>query len=159
MFDESMGRRNREQQELPILNLNSMMDMLSIILVFLLCNSSAEEQDFVLAKNLSLPGSTSKLGFTKAVQVKITRSELLVEDTFVAKISGHRLVGAEVDGSKIVPLFNMLKRYKALAKSQKNKNTVVLQADKGFSFEVLNSVLRTCAMAGYPQFRFAIQKE
>ena len=58
--------------ELPTLNLNSMMDMLSIILVFLLANISAEEQDFVIAKNLTLPNSDSSLGFTKAVQVKLT---------------------------------------------------------------------------------------
>ncbi len=156
MFDSTMRRRAKAAKP-PTLNLNSMMDMLSIILVFLLSNSSAAEQDFVLAKNLNLPNSSSHLGFTKAVQVKLTRSELQVEDTFVGKVANRRLVGIEIDGKKIVPLYNMLQRYRSLSKDS-DKTTVVLQADKGFSFEVLNMVMRTCAMAGYPNFRFAIQK-
>jgi len=158
MFDSSMGRRSRKATKLPVLNLNSMMDMLSIILVFLLCNSSAEEQDFVLANDLSLPNSTSALGFTKAVQVKMTRKELLVEDTFVAKIANRQIVGAEMDGSKIVPLYNLLRRFRSVSKLG-DKTTVVLQADKGFPFGIMNKVMRTCAMAGYPNFRFAIQKK
>jgi biopolymer transport protein ExbD len=158
MFEQSMKRRGNAAQKPVMLNLNSMMDMLSIILVFLLSNISSEEQDFVLADNLTLPSSSSALGFTKAVQVKLTRSDLMVEDTFVAKISGSKVVGAEVDGGKIVPLYNMLQRYRSFSKSDE-KNTVVFQADKKFPFELLNKVMRTAAMAGYPNFRFAIQRE
>ena len=157
MFDSSMRRRTAHQKPL-MLNLNSMMDMLSIILVFLLSNISSEEQDFVLAKNLDLPSSTSQLGFTKAVQVKMTRSELKVEDTFVAKIEDNKVVGAQTEGDKIVPLYNMLQRFRSISTSD-TKDTVVLQADKRFPFRLLNSVMRTAAMAGYPNFRFAIQKE
>jgi len=158
MFDVSMRRRMRGPTEVPALNLNSMMDMLSILLVFLLANSSAEEQDFVIAKNLALPKSNSTLGFTKAVQVKLSKRELTVEDTFVAKVSGNRVVGVDIDGGKIVPLYNMLQRYRALSKDD-DKTTVVFQADKDFPFEILNQVMRTAAMAGYPNFRFAIQKK
>jgi len=158
MFDESMRRRMREPTTPPQLNLNSMMDMLSIILVFLLANISAEEQDFVIAKNLTLPNSNSSLGFEKAVQVKLSKKELLIEDTFVAKVSGKKVVGVDVDGGKIVPLYNMLQRYRSLSKDS-DKTTVVFQADKDFPFEILNQVMRTAAMAGYPNFRFAIQKK
>lgn len=142
----------------PVLNLNAMMDMLSILLVFLLANSSAEEQDFVIAKNLALPKSNSSLGFTKAVQVKLSQTELTVEDTFVAKVTGKKLVGVDMDGDKIVPLYNMLQRYRTLSKEM-DKTTVVFQAHKKFPFYLLNKVMRTCAMAGYPNFRFAIQKK
>ena len=142
----------------PQLNLNSMMDMLSIILVFLLANISADEKDFVLAQDLTLPNSTSKLGFIKAVQVKMTRKELLVEDQFVAKVSGNTLVGTPVEGKKIVQLYNMLQRYRSFSK-ESAKDVVILQADKEFPFELLDKVMRTAAMAGYPNFRLAIQKE
>jgi biopolymer transport protein ExbD len=127
-------------------------------LVFLLANSSAEEQDFVIAKNCALPNSTSNLGFTKAVQVKLSRKELLIEDTFVAKVSSNKLVGVDIDGYKIVPLYNMLQRYRSMNK-ETDKKTVVFQADKKFPFEILHQVMRTAAMAGYPNFRFAIQKK
>lgn len=158
MFDGAMRRRLQTAHRPTTLNLNSLMDMLSILLVFLLSNISAEEQDFVLADHLTLPASNSELGFVKAVQVKLSRRELLVEDTFVGKISGERLAGVRVDGQKIVPLYNMLQRYKSLGTSAE-KDTVVLQADKDLPFRLLNMVMRTAAMAGYPNFRLAIQKE
>jgi biopolymer transport protein ExbD len=158
MFEASMQRRQKKADAPPSLNLNSMMDMLSIILVFLLANSSAEEQDFVIAKNLDLPKSSSSLGFTKAVQIKLSKKELLIEDTFVAKVSNEKIVGVEMDGDKIVPLYNMLQRYRNLSKDA-DKTTVVFQAHKYFPFRILNKVMRTAAMAGYPNFRFAIQKK
>jgi len=158
MFDASMGRRQRKSNKPPTLNLNSMMDMLSIILVFLLSNVSAEEQDFVLAKNLTLPDSNSALGFIKAVQVKASRNELLVEDRFVAKIKDGKVVGTQVEGKKIVALYNALQRFRQFSK-ESAKDVVILQADKNFPFELLNQVMRTSAMAGYPNFRLAIQKE
>lgn len=140
-----------------MLNLNSMMDMLSIILVFLLSNISADEQDFTLAKDLTLPNSNSELGFTKAVQIKLTKKELLVEDQFVAHVKGDKLTGAPTEGSKIVRLYNMLRRYRTLQESA--KDVVILQAHKEFPFDLLNKVMKTAAMAGYPNFRLAIQKE
>ncbi len=154
----AMKRRLTDADKLPSLNLNSMMDMLSIILVFLLSNISAEEQDFVIAPDLTLPNSNSDLGFTKAVQVKLTTKELLLEDTFVAKVSGDKIVGAEIDKGKIVPLYNMMQRYKNLGKDKDN-TTVVFQADKEFPFSLINDVMRTAALAGYPNFRFTIQKK
>lgn len=158
MFDSSMRRRQRKANTPPQLNLNSMMDMLSIILVFLLANISADEKDFVLASNLTLPNSTSKQGFVKAVQVKATKSELQVEDQFVAKISGGKVVGTRVEGQKIVELYNVLQRYRSFSK-EAAKDIVILQADREFPFELLNQIMRTSAMAGYPNFRLAIQKE
>jgi biopolymer transport protein ExbD len=158
MFDSSMGRRQRKANAAPQLNLNSMMDMLSIILVFLLANISADEKDFVLAQNLTLPNSNSKLGFVKAVQVKATRAELKVEDQFVAKISGGKVVGTRIEGQKIVELYNVLRRYRSFSK-ESAKDIVILQADKDFPFQLLNQIMRTAAMAGYPNFRLAIQKE
>lgn len=158
MFDGSMRRRQTGSNKQPQLNLNSMMDMLSIILVFLLANISADSKDFVLAGDLTLPGSTSKLGFIKAVQVKLTTKDLMVEDQFVAKVSGRKIVGTTVEGGKISSLYNMLQRYRSFSK-ESAKDIVILQADRGFSFETLNMVLRTAAMAGYPNFRLAIQKE
>ena len=157
MFDGSMRRRSKGEAA-PQLNLNSMMDMLSIILVFLLANISADSKDFVLAGDLTLPNSTSKLGFVKAVQVKLTTKDLMVEDQFVAKVSNGKLVGTRIEGQKIVRLYNMLQRYRAFSK-ESAKDIVIFQADKNFKFEVLNMVMRTAAMAGYPNFRMAIQKE
>ena len=73
----------------------------------------------------------------------------------------YTIVETETDGNKITALYNLLQRHRAMskAKDETEKSTVVLQADKAFSFAVLNKIMQTAAMAGYPNFRFAIQKE
>ena len=157
MFAMAMRRRRDATARVPAVNLTSMMDMLSIILVFLLAAQSAEEQDFVLARHLVLPSSTSALGFAKAVQLKLTRRALMIEDTVIGRVRDGRLVGVKLRGDRIVPLYDLLRRYRESAEDA--ATTIVLQADRDFRFALLDKVMRTAAEAGFPNFRLAIQKE
>ena len=68
----------------------------------------------------------------------------------MAKVSGNKVVGVEIDGGKIVPLYNMLQRYRSLSKDA-DKTTVVFQADKDFPFKILNQVMRTSRDGGLSQ--------
>ncbi|MCB9557182.1 MAG: biopolymer transporter ExbD [Deltaproteobacteria bacterium] len=159
MYGLSVQRRKRSRKKKAAqLNLNSMMDMLTIILVFLLCNISAEEQDFILAKNLKLPKSNTERSIKPAVQIKITHNELLVDDTFVARMRGNKLMAEATKDGKISQLYNILQRFKSRTVDA-DKSVIVVQADKGLPYEVLEKVMRTAAMAGYPNYRFAVQKE
>ncbi|MCB9554762.1 MAG: biopolymer transporter ExbD [Deltaproteobacteria bacterium] len=159
MFDSARRRRRkRKSKKMAELNLNSMMDMLAIILVFLLCNISSEENDFVLAKNLDLPDSNTSRSIKPTLQVKVTRGELLVDDVFVAKISESGVKAPKDGEGKIGALYNILQRAKSRDRDG-DKSVLVFQADKDLPFSIINDVMRTAAMAGYPNYRFAVQKK
>ena len=81
-----MARRSRKYSEDVPFSLTSMMDMMTIILVFMIKNMDAEGQLLTQAENLILPISTSK------VQPKEVSLTVVVDNGFVV-----------VDNEKIVP--------------------------------------------------------
>ncbi len=163
MFDRS---RRKAPGEFA-LNITSMMDMFTIILVFLLHSFSSEDQDVKVRGEINLPKSTSERAFKKTVQVFLSNEALIVEDEVVSKVKKGKFVKAKVEGNKIVPLFNTLEKKRArimeeTAASGKNvdEETVVLfMADENVDFELVNKVMKTAGMAGFANFQFAVMAQ
>ena len=88
-----MARRTRKFSEDVPFSLTSMMDMMTIILVFMIKNLDAEGQLLTQAENLILPVSTSK------VQPKEVALTVVVDNNYVV-----------VDNAKIVPTEDVLKQ-------------------------------------------------
>ena len=142
------------------LQITSLMDMFTIILVFLLFQFSTEDQALVLEKDLKLPMSTAKAELVKTIGISITYNELKVEGNIIGKIEKEKLVGISMEGEKIVPLYNFLTRYRDLQDEAGRRETViVLQAHREYHYEIIKNVMKTAGMAGYPNFRFAVIKK
>ncbi|MFH1810109.1 MAG: biopolymer transporter ExbD [Pseudomonadota bacterium] len=158
-----LGKR-KQASAVVALNITSMMDMFTIILVFLLHSFSSEDQDVKVHSDITLPPSISERGFTKTVQVFVSKDALTVEDEVIGKINKGELVKVQVEGNKIVPLFNTLEKKRArimeeTAASGKNadEETVILfMADESVGFDIINKVMKTCGMAGFANFQFAV---
>lgn len=158
------GGKKKRSAEGFALNITSMMDMFTIILVFLLHSFSSEDQDVKLRTEIKLPTSISERAFKKTVQVFLSDSALIVEDEVVAKLKDGKIADAKVKGNKIFPLFNTLEKKRArimeeTAASGKNADdeTVILfMADENADFAVINKVMKTCGMAGFANFQFAV---
>ena len=88
-----MARKTRKFSEDVPFSLTSMMDMMTIILVFMIKNLDAEGQLLTQAENLILPVSTSK------VQPKEVALTVVVDNNYVV-----------VDNAKIVPTEDVLKQ-------------------------------------------------
>ncbi|MCB0308094.1 MAG: biopolymer transporter ExbD [Bdellovibrionales bacterium] len=163
-----MGFPKRKEAKNTIM-LTSMMDMFTIILVFLLFNFSPDEQDAVnIPKDVSIPSSSSEELISEAVSVTVSQTSIMVDNKVVAKIRNGKHVQARLEGQKIVPLYNELLRHKRLNKfkspsKQKGKSqeedsstVILLQADKRVPFELLDKVLKSAGMAGFPKSRFVV---
>ncbi len=161
------GKKKRRAPSEFALNITSMMDMFTIILVFLLQSFSSEDQDVKLRQDVVLPPSISERAFKKTVQVYLSDSALIVEDEVVAKISKNKFKNAKIKGNKIFPLFNTLEKKRArimeeTAASGKNADdeTVILfMADENTDFDLINKVMKTCGMAGFAKFQFAVMAQ
>lgn len=169
-FEAGLGFPVRKEPKATVM-LTSMMDMFTIILVFLLYNFSPEEQKVVnIPKDVKVPMSSSELSLEDAVTVTVSASSIMVDGKVVAKLIGGKKVQAKVEGQKIVPLYNELlgKKKLSLAKKSPQKaatskkeqedssSVILLQADKGVPFELLDKVLKSAGMAGYPKSRFLV---
>jgi biopolymer transport protein ExbD len=162
-----MLRKTRKQEDkAAALNLTSMMDMFTIILVFLIFSFNAEDQRLKLDPDLTLPESNAVLPFKWAINVNVTPTELKVEGNTIAQIKKGRVVDSNVDKEKkrVMPLFNLLKKYKEIESQEKvnptaDETVISFQADKDLPFELIDLVMKTSAQAGYPNFRFVVMKK
>lgn len=153
----------RANGAVAVLNITSLMDVMTILLIFLLYHFSAQDQNIRLQKEIELPRSSSEKPFKWAINVTLGLNRLLVEDEFVCLVKDGRFVGGGSDPEKIVPLYNRLVALKDLEKYRQVERdaaepVVIFHADKRLKFETVNAVMKTAAMAGYPNFRFAVLK-
>ena len=154
-FGGSRRQRNLLDDAPAKLNITSMMDMFTIMLIFLLLNFAPDSADLKLDKELTLPTSISERPYEVAVKVALTRSELLVGEDVVAKVEGGKLTQTKMDGEIIVPLQRalVLQREKI---DLAEKAILLFYADQDAEFALVDKVMKTAALAGYPNFKFAV---
>lgn len=160
----ALGDRRRKKQKYlpPKLMLTSMMDMFTIILIFLLFSFSENPETLNLGKNLDLPRSNSQAGYQQAIKIVLSKTELLVNDEVMAEVQNHEIVGLPVEDLKSSSLFQRLKTYRETNKledSEAEAQHVLFMCDKTHSFTTINTVIKTAGLAGFPNFQFAVLEE
>lgn len=156
-----MARKPRKYGEDVPFSLTSMMDMMTIILVFMIKNIDAEGQLVTQAENLVLPVSTSK------VQPKEVSLTVVVDNNYVV-----------VDNSKIVTTDEVLQqedllvaRVDSVLKERRKTEqehalaaglpadeagNIIVQIDKNIPYDAMYKVMATCGFSGYTNIAFAV---
>ncbi len=144
---------SRNKGEQPTLSLTSMMDMMTILVLFLLKSYSAEGQLLNIPRDLPLPISSANIKPRPAVQILLFKDTLLVDGEPVAVDLPAIEAGTQM---LIPPLQQQLQvladQYQALAERNPNmpfKGDLILMADKGVRFDLLKKVLYTAGQAGF----------
>ncbi|MGZ3768089.1 MAG: ExbD/TolR family protein [Bdellovibrio sp.] len=160
-----MSRRRRFEPNLNksstfTLNITSMTDMFTIMLVFLLQTYSTSDVEIIPDKNVRLPTSASQANPTEAIKISLSREALKMDQTKIADIQNSDFLAKDLeekDTNFIKPLFEELDK---LAKSDKEKDKtfikegrILLQADKDLPYATLRKVMYTASMAGFPQLK------
>ncbi len=163
----ALRRRRRTRQKFipPKLMLTSMMDMFTIILIFLLFSFSENPETLKLDKDLDLPRSSAEAGYNKAIKIILSQKELRVDDEVMAEVRNRKIVGFSSDDQdlKTSALYQRLKTSRdefvpGEGEDQKTPH-VLFMCDKSYSFKTINQVIKTAGMAGYPNFQFAVLEE
>lgn len=139
------------------LNLVSLMDIFTILLLFLLIHVSGESEEIPLPEIVSLPASTATARPEPVTTVYVTAKEILVEDKKVADVR-------DVLGGKDMPIAGLERELSHQAEKSRpedeSKGKVIIMGDKSIPFTLLRRVMNSCARAGYPAITLAvIQKE
>ena len=150
------------------LNIMPMMDMMTIILVFLLKSFSSTSSTIAFDQNLKVPQSTTQLKPREAVTVTVTKKVILVEGDGVAPITGGRVDPAvKRDGENgyyISPLVDLLEKHARKEKKVAELTGVpweaqlMLVADQTTPYRLLTEVLYSCGQAGYGNYRLLVLK-
>lgn len=147
------------------LNLTAMVDMMTMLVVFLLASFSASGEILMSQKGLELPSGLNDKDLERAPIISITGDAISFEGATVA--DPRTIVEDTSLEWKIVELYDrlQLERYEFerqdIPEDQKAKmrGLIVLQADKRVEAKVLNRVMKTAYAAEYPNIMFAINKK
>ena len=164
----SYARKLAEPEDIKDLNITPMMDMMTIILVFLLKSFTSSATLVNMDQNLLVPPSTTHLPAKQAVAVTITKRVLLVEGEAVAPITSGRIdPQLKRDGDNgyyITPLVETLakvaRREKKVAEvtGQKFDGELTIIADRFTPYRLLTEVLYSCGQAEYANYRLLVLK-
>ena len=143
------------------LNLTSMMDMFTIILVFLLKTYSTEGQLIHPSEFLTLPQSTVQTMPEVALDVSVSKEWVFVNNEPIESIPA--IVSQR--GLIIAPLQAELLKYANEAKRMETRygipfsGKVNIQGDKDIPYRVMVKVMATCGRSEYPNMRLAVYRK
>ena len=137
-----------------------MMDMFTIILIFLLFSFSSEPELAGLDKDMQLPQSTSKTDFQDTIKLVLSQSTLKMGDEVVAHIENDAIVGLDPKNLKSSGLYIRLSHRSETLKKEllesEGPSPILLLCDRRLPFKTINQITKTAALAGFPNFQFAV---
>jgi len=150
-----MGRHHSRHKKGVALNLVSLMDIFTILVFFLLVNSSDVE---VLpnAKDVQLPESIAEIKARESVVILITDAEILVQGRVVSQIdavlSNDNLVIPELRAALIA----LAERSLLAVDEDDEGREVTIMGDKEIPYHLLKRVMATCTDADYSRLSLAV---
>jgi len=164
----SYARKLSEPEVVKDLNITPLMDMMTIILVFLLKSFSSTTSTITFDQNLQVPKSFTELKPKLAVTVTVTKKVLLVEGDGIAPINNGRIDPAvKRDGENgyyVTPLVDILEKHARREKKvaeltgQKFDAQLMIVADQSTPYRLLTEIIYSCGQAGYQNYRLLVLK-
>jgi biopolymer transport protein ExbD len=152
-FKPSAAKKHRGDDD-GGLNMNSMMDMMTIILLFLLKSYSTSGALVTPSEDLRLPESTRRDKPAKTITVAIGNSAISVNNNIVAPISVM-----QEEGNRIAALSAKLKELALEAREMEANGAapfnheVIIQGDQNLPYEYFFKVLYTCGDSEFYNMR------
>ncbi len=156
-------RRDREAEgEIKELNITAMMDLMTIILVFLIKSFSASSITVTASEDVRPPLSTARKTPKDTVAITVTPKSILVGDKRKVELAGGAVPPGELQGKLVLALDAALKKeveklkYIAERGGTPFEGEVSIIGDRRVSYDLLSSVLYTAGQNELDKFRFII---
>jgi biopolymer transport protein ExbD len=152
------GRERRMQhfkqmQSGTSMNMVSLMDIFTILVFFLLANTSA--QQLPSSRAVKLPVSVTTKAPGEFLVITVTKDSILVQGKKVAQVPDVMLESQAI----IAPLSAELKLRTAhispTPDTRSAQRTIMIMGDESIPYELLRKILATCQDAKYTQIQFA----
>lgn len=153
-------RKQRRRSATTPLRMTSMMDILTVLLLFLLKSFVVEGEVITPVPGVDLPESTSDTSPAESVVVAIFDDTIMLDGRVVSRVSA-----AVASSDLLIPalasgLSHNLEQGLAIAERRGDAGDfvpkVAIQGDQDISFEVLQRVMFTCNQSGYDDIALAV---
>lgn len=168
-YRSAMARKKRKDREaageISELNLTAMMDMMTIILVFLLKSFSASTVAMTASADVRPPISSTRSTPKDTVAVTITSSVILVGDKEALKLNNWQVPPQELQGRLMVSLDQRLKKEVEKLKTIESRggtpftHELSVIGDRKVPYDLLLTVLYTAGQNELENYRFVVVKK
>ncbi len=159
--------RRMPEHEHQELNIYAMMDMMTILLVFLIQQFATTSANITQSAELQIPTSTSERPAEPAVVVTISQNDILVDGTRALSLRNGLVDPSLKNGGAnaflINPLLDPMQAKRDLHKLIASRNPqrpfsgeVQIVADKRTPYRTLIEVVYTCGQAEFKNVRFVV---
>ncbi len=154
---ERRAHRRERNQPLVDMNLVSLIDIFTILIFFLLSNTS-EVQTLPNSKAVRLPESIADKSPRETVVVVVNSDDILVQGRKVASVGAVMADSADL----IEPLkaeLDLQASHQLVRRENTPENQpITIMGDKSIPYRLLRKVMYTCARANFSEVSFAVQR-
>ncbi len=150
--------KDEEESKEIFLNLMPMIDIMTCLLFFLLLGYKSQSVMLEGVEGIQLPPSCSDKGLVVSLTLTVTAKEIKLMDAHIMFLKNGVIPAKDLEGSKILPLYNRMARIIQLKKMDPDNSFVLFMADKRLKTSLVTQVMKTCGMAGMPNFHFGVAR-
>lgn len=162
--------RRVEEPEDQSLNIYPLMDVMTILLVFMIMQFAQESANIVQSAELQIPYSTSEQVLEQALPVQLSRTEIVVDGRPVLTLRNGQVDPSQKQGGGtgflVTPLHTLMIQHRDRLKliAQRNpsrpfRGTVQVVADERTPFRTLSEVIYTLGQAEFADLHFVVLQE
>lgn len=177
-YNPILRKRKGKRSVTALLSLTAMVDMFTVLVIFLLQNYSATGEILYIPKEVTLPKALVVNELKPAIVVTISNKEVLIDRTPVATWDevqastdwvipnlrdqvqlAIQKAQADYEQKLRTQLQNVVEKTKGQEEKKNSWKQITLQADKNIDFLTLKKVMYSIQLAGSGQINFAVTKE
>ncbi|MDR3607394.1 MAG: biopolymer transporter ExbD [Oligoflexia bacterium] len=163
---KSKFARKRTESDEMSLQITSMADIFTILLVFLLKSYAASAMTVTPSAGMSLPQAFGQDSAIDALKVEISEKSVNVEGQSVATLEGYRFNQSDIQAngtsqSLSKALDRERQRQVLIAKANSDVKVdprIIVISDRHVPYSTVKSVLASAALNGYTDFKLAVVK-
>lgn len=159
MMSRRIRRMSRNKGKPASLSLTSLMDVFTILVLYLLVNQGSGT-DITPPKSIKLPDSVVDAVPRQTVLMMVSKAAVYIQGEPVATVA--EVMESGQDSIEPVRLEMMRIREKSMginAQAVTNSTEVTIMADSAVPFKVLKKLMSTSSSAGYSKISLAVNKK
>ena len=151
------------------LNLMPMLDIFSILITFLLMSYSTDPVSYDVNSGVELPESVTMTALDELPAIKVTKTDILVNDKKVASIIGGDVADKDRSQGAVYPVFQELEKlaqanqramHGRLSEQDKAKiSTLTMEMDQSHRFKLMKRIMLAAQQAEFITFKLMVAKQ
>lgn len=145
------------------LNIMPMLDIFSILILFLLMSFSTEPVSHDITEGVELPESNTLASLDEVPAVRVAKNSVVVNDKTVATLVGRKFSKNDTFQGAVYPVFKELEKLsianKRISKKESNEPmALTLEIDKNHEFIIIKKIMKSAQQVDFVKFKLMVAK-